>query len=200
MLVRRRDWATLRLERRHYHAEYFGYSWHMDLTCKLAAYGIYLGFIIDGDSRMVIHATVMPDKSAPRVYEELLRPALSLWAFPDQLVTDQGEEWRLCIFVCFFVWWVTGRATPTGRIPHKVVPSTANVCNPQVEPSPSPSPCPDGSTQQQPQPQLRPQLRSRGPCRRMRSPSPSPSRPAIERPPPPPPPCRGAATRRALQL
>ena len=99
----------------------------MDLTCKLAAYGIYLGFIIDGDSRMVLHATVMPDKSALRVYEELLRPALSLWAFPDQLVTDQGEEWRLCIFVCFFVWWVSGRATPTGRIPHKVVPSTANV-------------------------------------------------------------------------
>ena len=79
----------------------------MDLTCKLAAYGIYLGFIIDGDSRMVLHATVMPDKTALRVYEELLRPALSLWAFPDQLVTDQGEEWRLCIFVCFFVWWVS---------------------------------------------------------------------------------------------
>lgn len=155
MLVRRRDWATLRLERRHYHAEHFGYSWHMDLTCKLAAYGIYLGFIIDGDSRMVLHATVMPDKTALRVYEELLRPALSLWAFPDQLVTDQGEEWRLCIFVCFFVWWVSGRATPTGRVPHKVVPSTANVCNLHVEPLPSPSPCPDRSTQQQqPQPQL----------------------------------------------
>lgn len=101
--VVRREWATARLERRHYHADYFCYSWHMDLDCKLAAYGIYLGFVIDGDSRMVLHAAVLPDKTACRVYEELFRPAVATWGFPDQLNTDQGEEWRLCEFVCFFL-------------------------------------------------------------------------------------------------
>ena len=101
----------------------------MDLTCKLVAYGLYFGFIMDGDSRMVVHAAVLTDKSAVRVYEELLRPAVQHWGFPDQLLTDQGEEWRLCIFVCFFIWWASGRASPTARLPHKVVPSTANVRN-----------------------------------------------------------------------
>ena len=93
----------------------------------MAAYGIYLGFVIDGDSRMVLHAAVLPDKTACRVYEELFRPAVAAWGFPDQLNTDQGEEWRLCVFVCFFVWWAAGRATPAGRLPHKIVPSTSNV-------------------------------------------------------------------------
>ena len=123
-----REWATARLERRHYHADHFCYSWHMDLDCKMAAYGIYLGFVIDGDSRMVLHAAVLPDKTACRVYEELFRPAVAAWGFPDQLNTDQGEEWRLCVFVCFFVWWAAGRASPAGRLPHKIVPSTSNVC------------------------------------------------------------------------
>ena len=126
--VARREWATARLERRHYHADHFCYSWHMDLDCKMAAYGIYLGFVIDGDSRMVLHAAVLPDKTACRVYEELFRPAVAAWGFPDQLNTDQGEEWRLCVFVCFFVWWAAGRASPAGRLPHKIVPSTSNVC------------------------------------------------------------------------
>lgn len=80
-----REWATARLERRHYHADHFCYSWHMDLDCKMAAYGIYLGFVIDGDSRMVLHAAVLPDKTACRVYEELFRPAVAAWGFPDQL-------------------------------------------------------------------------------------------------------------------
>jgi hypothetical protein len=126
--VARREWATARLERRHYHADHFCYSWHMDLDCKMAAYGIYIGFVIDGDSRMVLHAAVLPDKTACRVYEELFRPAVAAWGFPDQLNTDQGEEWRLCVFVCFFVWWASGRASPAGRLPHKIVPSTSNVC------------------------------------------------------------------------
>ena len=126
--VARREWATARLERRHYHADHFCYSWHMDLDCKMAAYGIYLGFVIDGDSRMVLHAAVLPDKTACRVYEELFRPAVAAWGFPDQLNTDQGEEWRLCLFVCFFVWRAAGRASPAGRLPHKIVPSTSNVC------------------------------------------------------------------------
>ena len=63
----RREWATARLEKGHYHADHFCYSWHMDLDCKMAAYGIYLGFVIDGDSRMVLHAAVLPDKTACRV-------------------------------------------------------------------------------------------------------------------------------------
>ena len=39
----RRDWCISRLARGHYHAPHFGYSWHMDLDCKLEEYGIYVG-------------------------------------------------------------------------------------------------------------------------------------------------------------
>ena len=105
------------------------------------------GTIIDGDSRVLLNIAVLPNKEATTVYQELLLPALQLWGFPDQLNTDQGNEWCvdpavahaapltlamptarrvLCIFVCFYIWYLNGRAQPGRRMPHKIVPSTSN--------------------------------------------------------------------------
>ena len=111
----RRHWSTLKLPRgcaaarltpppahaaaltpplppphRSYEGNHFMYSVHMDLTCKLQELGIYVGLIIDGDSRKVLALVALPNKLAATVFERLFLPFLMAYGFPDQLITDKG--------------------------------------------------------------------------------------------------------------
>ena len=89
-------------------------------------YGIYVACIIDGDSRMVLSLVAMQTKSAYWVYKLVLLPFLYIWGFPDQLVTDHGEEWCLSAFVCLFVQSLTGWARRAGRLAARATTSTRN--------------------------------------------------------------------------
>eukprot|EP00964_Phaeocystis_antarctica_P132323 scaffold96387_cov78-Phaeocystis_antarctica.AAC.3 len=96
---RRRNWTAQRLERGRYYAPYTHYSWHLDYACKLQDYGIYVGAIIDGSSRLCVSLEAVTDKLARTAYTEVLLPALEEYNIvPDQLNTDKGREWDVCAF------------------------------------------------------------------------------------------------------
>tara|TARA_B100000768_G_C11136255_1_gene314046 strand:- start:157 stop:726 length:570 start_codon:yes stop_codon:yes gene_type:complete len=75
---------------------------------------------------MLLNHVVLATKLSATIWQRLLRPVLLHFGFPDQLVTDQGGEWAICIFACFYVWLQDGRAIPNAREPHKIVTSTRN--------------------------------------------------------------------------
>jgi hypothetical protein len=73
---RRRYWTRRRIMRGHYSAPHFMYSVHLDLNGKLQEYGLFIGAVVDGDSRIVLRLTALTNKLAATVYEEVSpRPA-----------------------------------------------------------------------------------------------------------------------------
>ena len=86
------DWAHRRLERGVYRADHFMYSVHLDLACKLQDYGLYVGALIDGDSRMALTLSALTSKTPEVIYRELFEPCVLQYGLPDQLITDKGWE------------------------------------------------------------------------------------------------------------
>lgn len=124
----RQFWATFKLPRGHYVADHFLYSTHMDLDCKLQEHGLFVGGVIDGDSRKVLRLVALPSKLPWVIFAWLWFPVLCAFGTPDCLVTDKGKEWNLCVFLCWFVFKGAGRvASAHGwRRPHKYTYSTYN--------------------------------------------------------------------------
>ena len=148
----REQWATRRLERRVYSAHHFMYSVHMDLACKLQEYSLYVGAMIDGDSRMVLKLSAMTMKKPDVVYGELFQPCVEQHGLPDQLITDLGWEvraspgefyscqmpssyslcchcpqWCVAVFACTLVAKRCLRQRRSQRPPHRFVKSVHNV-------------------------------------------------------------------------
>jgi hypothetical protein len=122
----RRWWAHRRLVRGLYVASHFMYSVHMDLACKLQEYHLYVGAIIDGDSRTALILTAHTNKMPVTIYEELFLPCAREHGLPDQLVTDKGTEWYIAAFACLLLVIRSGEAGQRRRA-HRCVPSKRNV-------------------------------------------------------------------------
>ena len=125
-LAARRHWAHRRIGRGVYVAHHFAYSWHMDLACKLQEYGIYVGALIDGDSRKALRLVALVDKLPVTIYDKLFAPAADRYGLPDQLITDKGSEWCVAAFACLLLAGLAGRSAASRRA-HRFVPSKRNV-------------------------------------------------------------------------
>jgi hypothetical protein len=125
-LAARRHWAHRRIGRGVYVAHHFAYSWHMDLACKLQEYGIYVGALIDGDSRKALRLVALVDKLPVTIYDKLFAPAANSHGLPDQLITDKGSEWCVAAFACLLLAGLAGRSAASRRA-HRFVPSKRNV-------------------------------------------------------------------------
>lgn len=121
----RRHWAHRRIGRGVYYAPHFLYSVHMDLACKLQEYNIFVGGLIDGCTRKVLHLSVTTDKLPTTVYRELFEPAAEQFGLPDQLITDKGSEWCVAAFVCLLL--ARRAAREITRPAHRFVTSKRNV-------------------------------------------------------------------------
>ena len=122
----RKNWAHRRIGRGMYVALHFAYSWHMDLACKLQDYGIYVGALIDGDSRKALRLVALVDKLPVTIYDKLFAPAADRYGLPDQLITDKGSEWCVAAFACLLLADAAGRSAASRRA-HRFVPSKRNV-------------------------------------------------------------------------
>jgi hypothetical protein len=134
---RRQDWTAQRLERGRYYAPYAHYSWHMDYACKMQDYGIYVGAVIDGCSRLCLSLQAVTDKLARTAYINVLLPALEEYEIvPDQLNTDKGREWDVCAYAMLLLTLqcpAAQRRLQQARRPrrgHRYVFSKRNVCLP----------------------------------------------------------------------
>ena len=139
----RQDWTAQRLERGRYHAPYTHYSWHMDYACKMQDYGLYVGAIIDGSSRMCLSLRAVTDKLPLTAYTQVLLPALEEHNIvPDQLNTDKGREWDVCAFAVLLLARICPAAqqrlqqSQRPRRAHRYVFSKRNVCPAATPPPP----------------------------------------------------------------
>ena len=92
---------------------------------RLQEYGLYVGGVIDGASRKVLGLIAMGNKLPSTIYDELFAPVVRTYGFPDQLVSDKGNEWRLLAFACFLAARLAQRLG--GRLPHRFTSSQHNV-------------------------------------------------------------------------
>ena len=122
----RRHWATKRLERGHYHAPHFRYSWHLDLACKLQNFRIYVGAIVDGDSRLCCSLVAILNKLPITIYEQVYLPFVIAYGMPDQLVTDKGREWLVAAFVQHHLSLLANQGQAPTRAAHRFTTSTRN--------------------------------------------------------------------------
>jgi len=103
--------------------------------CRLVLqeYDIYVAAIVDGDSRMCCALTALTNKLPITIYLFVLLGFLHEFGYPNQLVTDRGNEFRLCAFACMAVQSLTGYGGIRPRPAHKCTKSTSNV---RIRPSP----------------------------------------------------------------
>ena len=120
----RRSWAHRKLERGHYHAPWPFYSVHLDLDCKLQEYGLFVGAMIDGHSRLCGSLVALTTKLPYVVYSMVYLPFVAAHGIPDQLITDKGTEWSLIVFVSHLIAALFSQAT---RAAHRFVTSTRNI-------------------------------------------------------------------------
>ena len=73
--------------------------------CRLVLqeYDIYVAAIVDGDSRMCCALTALTNKLPITIYLFVMLGFLHEFGYPNQLVTDRGNEFRLCAFACMAV-------------------------------------------------------------------------------------------------
>ena len=107
----------------------------MDYDAKLQEYGIFIGGLVDGDSRFVLNLVALSTKLAIVSLLYLWLPAVLTWGLPDQLVTDKGTEWDVIVFQTWLAFNRAGRVAgaagqPLGpgehRRPHAYQFSTYN--------------------------------------------------------------------------
>ena len=91
-------------------------------------YGIYVGAVVDGDSRMVLALAAFNNKLPITIYLYLFLPFIALYGFADQVITDKGPEFKMVSFVCLAVQQLTG--FNLNRSAHKTTKSTSNVSHP----------------------------------------------------------------------
>ena len=101
------------------------HSVHLDLACKLQQYSLYVGAMIDGDSRLCCVLRSMCTKLTFVVFMSVYLPCVLEYGLPDQLVTDKGAEWDLAAFtqLAMQAMWYPHRL----RMAHKYTTSTRNV-------------------------------------------------------------------------
>ena len=96
----REDWARQRLERAHYEGHHWMYSVHLDFDGKLQEYGLYVGSMVEGVSRAQMALVCVTTKIPLVAYLAIFLPFVQNYGFPEQLITDKGQEWTLIVFVC----------------------------------------------------------------------------------------------------
>ena len=136
------EWAWRRIAREPYYAPHFGYSFHIDLACKIQEYRLYVFAGLDGCTRRVLHLRALTDKLPTTVYEKCCLPIFHEHGMPDQLVSDKGFEFRICSYVCFMLASVFAHRRSSTRAPHRCVPSKRNVRHPPRCTAVTHRPCP----------------------------------------------------------
>ena len=136
------EWAGRRIAREPYYAPHFGYSFHIDLACKIQEYRLYVFAGLDGCTRRVLHLRALTDKLPTTVYEKCCLPIFHEHGMPDQLVSDKGFEFRICSYVCFMLASVFAHRRSSTRAPHRCVPSKRNVRHPPRCTAVTHRPCP----------------------------------------------------------
>ena len=83
-----------------YFAPYFGYKGHFDQNEKIAQdFGCTHVLFVDGCSRFICGAIILPVKNPILIYHHLFRPILLRYGLFDQIRMDHGQEFCLCVFV-----------------------------------------------------------------------------------------------------
>ena len=83
-----------------YFAPYFGYKGHFDQNEKIVQdFGCTHVLFVDGCSRFICGAIIMPVKNPILIYHYLFRPILINYGLFDQIRMDHGQEFCLCVFV-----------------------------------------------------------------------------------------------------
>ena len=83
-----------------YFSSYFDYKGHFDQNQKIAqTFGCTHVMFVDGCSRYICEAIILPVKNPILIYHHLFRPTLLRYGLFDQIRMDHGQEFNLCLFV-----------------------------------------------------------------------------------------------------
>ena len=83
-----------------YFSPYFGYRGHFDQNEKIAqTFGCTHVMFVDGCSRFICGAIILPIKNPILIYHHLFRPTLLRYGLFDKIRMDHGQEFCLCLFV-----------------------------------------------------------------------------------------------------
>ena len=99
------------------------------LARRLQNYSLYVGALIDGDSRLACSLVALTCKLPFIVYTCVYLPFILAYGLPEQLLTDKGTEWSICAFVQYLIACNArgGAAARGARAAHRYVTSTRNV-------------------------------------------------------------------------
>ena len=76
------------------------YSVHLDFDGKFQEYGLQVGSMVEGVSRGEMGLVALTTKIPIVSYLNIFLPFVLAYSFPEQLITDKGQEWVLIVFVC----------------------------------------------------------------------------------------------------